>query len=263
MNPFTFVAFVVQFPHLSFSAFPLFPKPQPQKETHMPSITILLADLHPITRAGFKAVLSARPTTARGRNSARAEAPPTFLETDNGRAALDLALKHKPDLAILDVPLRQLEGTTVAYRILEQELGTRVLICTALENDITLTRVIDSGAHGYLSKNTALAQLPEAVKAILGGTHWYDAVALRHLADHEGINRRNQHTQSPFNKREQEVLGLLLEKKNLSSKEIATIMNISEQTVEVYRKNLMKKTNSTKGSDIIHYGYANGMAFHA
>jgi DNA-binding NarL/FixJ family response regulator len=125
-------------------------------------LRILIADDHGLVRRGAVAVL-------RARNGWR-----VVGEAANGREAVEKAIKLKPDVAILDIGMPELDGFEATQQIVEAVPDTKVLVLTMHESDQMVRRALDAGARGYLLKSDLTEYLAKAVKAIAAGKRFFE-----------------------------------------------------------------------------------------
>jgi DNA-binding NarL/FixJ family response regulator len=121
------------------------------------NLRILIADDHGLVRRGARAVLSSQ----RGWR--------VVGEAANGREAVQKAIELKPDVAVVDIGMPELDGVAAVSRIREAVPGTKVLVLTMHESDQMVQRALDAGAHGYILKSDLTDSLPKAVKAVAEG----------------------------------------------------------------------------------------------
>lgn len=198
-------------------------------------LTVLVANPHSVARAGVKAVL------ARERCK--------VIEVSTGREAVRLALKCRPHVAILDTQFEDLHGHLVAHQINNAGYGTKVMLLTADEDNDSIERAMEMSVHGYLCESSPIEQLPEAVRALSAGLHWFDEKVQRHLAEHAhvpGYAKRN-----PLSPREDEIVRMVAQGKQ--NKEIASALNLSPKTVDRHRQNIMEKLGRHETVGIVHY----------
>jgi len=170
------------------------------------------------TQAGFELVASAR----------------------SGEEALPLALAMMPDVVIVDFQLPGLDGLEFVLSARQVRPQLRALIVSSLVDALTLTRVRESGVEGYVEKDATPEELAEALAAVAHGRQYfsrrYHEVLAREGASAEGVGKI-------LSRREQQVLTHVLLRR--TNREIATLMSLSERTVEFHRANLMGKLNAT------------------
>ena len=123
----------------------------------MKNLRILIADDHGLVRRGARAVLRSR----RGWR--------VVGEATNGREAVQKAIELKPDVAVVDIGMPELDGIEVARQIREAVPDIKVLVLSMHESDQMVRRALDAGAHGYILKSDLTDTLPKAVKAVVEG----------------------------------------------------------------------------------------------
>jgi len=211
------------------------------------SARILIADDHGLLRRGLRAAL--------------AESPHLLVEAEaeDGRTAVELALKLKPDIAILDVTMPQLNGLDAARAIIAGSPETRVLVLTAHESERLVREVLRAGARGYLLKSDAASELIPAIEALLADRPYFTSTVAQVVL--EGFLRGDADTGAdaggPLSPREREIVQLLAEGK--SSKEIARLLSIAVNTAETHRANIMRKMGFESVSDVVRYAIKNKM----
>jgi len=192
----------------------------------MSGLRIVLADDHSLVRAGIRALLEEIPGAA------------IVGEADNGREAVALARTARPDLVVMDISMKELNGTDAAAQICAENPSARILILSMHTTEDFVHRALRAGAKGYLVKDSAPLELKLAVEAI-GRDEVYlssrvsKAVVsgLGRPASASGID-----TLTP---RQREILQMIAEGK--STKEIAFVLGVSIKTVETHRAALMER----------------------
>jgi len=193
------------------------------------SARLLLADDHALVRAGVRRILDDDPGLR------------VVAEADDGGEALQTALTQEIDLAILDVSMPKLTGLHVARHLAEQRPEVRVLILSMHDNEEFLFEALRAGASGYVLKSAAEHDLVTACHAALRGEPFLYPNALRALIrDHLERTRRGEAgLEGPLTPRETEVVKLIAE--GNTSRQIAQLLNIAENTVERHRANVLEK----------------------
>jgi DNA-binding NarL/FixJ family response regulator len=210
------------------------------------SVRILLADDHKIVRQGTRALISNVPGWE------------IIGETDNGRTAVALTAKLKPDIVILDIGMPELNGLEATRQIKKDSPKTEVLIFTGQETEELIHDVFASGARSYIVKTDATDYLIDAVRALSEHKTFFtsrisEVVFARYL---QGDRDREQTPQkSRITARERELLQLLAEGK--SNKEAAAVLGISVKTVETHRATIMHKLALKSISDLVRYAIRN------
>ena len=206
-------------------------------------LRILVADDHELVRRGIRGLLRAR----RGWT--------VVGEAMNGREAVEKANRLKPDVAILDISMPDLDGLQATRRIREAVPTTEVVVLTMHESDQMVRRVLDAGARGYVLKSDLATHLVKAVKDVCAGKMFLtprvsDIVVRGFLATGEESDP-TEHSQAQPTPREVEIIRLLAEGK--ANKEIAAKLGITIRTVETHRAKIMLKLGLHSLAELIHY----------
>jgi DNA-binding NarL/FixJ family response regulator len=209
---------------------------------------ILIADDHGLLRRGLRAVLADSPQLV------------IEAEAEDGRTAVELAVRLKPDIAILDVSMPQLNGLDAARAIVAGSPTTRVLVLTAHDSEQLVREVLTAGARGYLLKSDASSELVPAIEALLADRLYFTStVAQVVLAGFlkGGEADRGTEPGAGLSPRERQIVQLLAEGK--SSKEIARVLSIAVATAETHRANIMRKMGFASIADVVRYAIKNKM----
>jgi DNA-binding NarL/FixJ family response regulator len=208
---------------------------------------ILIADDHGLLRRGLRAALADSPHLV------------VEAEAEDGRTAVELALKLKPDIAILDVSMPQLNGLDAARAIAAGSPDTRVLVLTAHESERLVREVLRAGARGYLLKSDAASELIPAIEALLADRSYFTSTVAQVVL--EGFLKNgpdeDEDAGGTLSPREREIVQLLAEGK--SSKEIARVLSIAVNTADTHRGNIMRKMGFASISDVVRYAIKNKM----
>jgi DNA-binding NarL/FixJ family response regulator len=206
---------------------------------------IVIADDHEMVRRGLVATL------------ADVERWTVVAQADNGREAAELVATHKPDIAILDLSMPELNGLDATRRILAARPETCVLILTAHESEQLVREVLAAGARGYVLKSDAGRILVRAVEALLEGQTFFTSKVARLVLEGylRGGGAEAQETAQTLSAREREIVQLLAE--GASNKEVARALGISVKTAETHRSNIMRKMQFASLSDLVKYAVRN------
>ena len=205
---------------------------------------IIIADDHELVRRGLAATL------------ADVEGWSIVAQAANGRHAAELVVLHKPDVAILDLSMPELNGLDATRLILAAEPKTRVLILTAHESEQSIREVLSAGAQGYVLKSDAGRVLVSAVAALLDGRTFFTSKVTQLVL--EGYLRSAPEVPAAMptlSAREREIVQLLAEGR--SNKEVAQRLDISVKTAETHRSNIMRKMAFDSLADLIRYAVRN------
>jgi len=202
---------------------------------------ILLADDHQIVRQGFKALLEQAGFAV-------------VAEGTNGREAVELARTHKPDVAVLDLVMPLLNGLEAGRQILALNAGIRVVLLTMHTEEHQVIAALRAGVRAYLVKTQAAEDLVQAIREVLRGGVYLSPAVSRVLV--EGYLTRPDAEANPLTAREREVLQLVAEGK--TSKEIATLLDLSVKTAESYRARIMEKLDIHDTAGLVRYAIRHG-----
>ena len=208
---------------------------------------ILLADDHAVVRRGLRMVLDAEPDLE------------VVAEADDGAEAVELALAHDVDLAILDVTMPRLTGIQAASRITQAKPQLRTLMLSMHDNERYFFEALRAGASGYVLKSVADRDLVEACRATMRGEPFIYAGAVKALVrDYlERAAAGEELPDDPLTPRESEIVKLIAE--GHTSREIAERLVISDKTVERHRANVLDKLGMRDRVDLTRYAIRRGL----
>jgi two-component system response regulator NreC len=209
---------------------------------------IVLADDHTILRNGLRAVLERQPDFA------------VVGEASNGREAIEIVGREKPDVVILDIGMPVLNGIEAAQRISTDHPKTAVVILSMHSDESYILRALRVGARAYLLKDSAERDLIDAIRAVSSGKAFFSPAVSKVLADDYLRQIREQGVEDSYElltARERELLQLIAELK--STKDIATLLRVSPHTVDTHRGNIMQKLNLHSIPELILYAVRKGV----
>ena len=210
----------------------------------MNPVRILLADDHNLVRAGIRALLGS------------IEGTTIVAEAENGREAVALALVHRPDLAILDISMKELNGIEAAAQVKAQLPDTRVLILSMHTTEDFVRRALKAGADGYIVKDSAPLELNLAIEAVMRGESYLSPRVSRHLvAGFVQGGAAQPASIDTLTPRQREILQMIAEGR--STKEIAFALEVSVKTVETHRAALMERLNIHDVAGLVIYAVRN------
>jgi len=166
-------------------------------------------------------------------------------EAENGERALELAKKHKPDVALMDLRMPVMGGVEATRRMAQASPGTRVVVLTTFDEDEEIFEAMRAGALGYLLKACSADKLCESIRAAAKGTSVLEpSVAAKMMAELNRLSSQAGKTVAqpladPLSDRELAVLRLLASGR--SNKEIGAELNITEGTVKNHMTNVLGK----------------------
>lgn len=199
-------------------------------------INIVLADDHVLVRDGIKALLEDQS----GIN--------VIDEASNGKEALEVISKKKPDILIVDIRMPEMNGIEVVTEINKKYTNVRTLVLSMHDSEEYVLKSIQAGADGYLLKGASKKEFLKAISKVAAGGKYFtgdvSSIIMNNFVDGattKTVTPQKKPLELPFKltKREKQILTLVLELKN--NKDIAEELEISKRTAEVHRFNLMKK----------------------
>jgi DNA-binding NarL/FixJ family response regulator len=214
----------------------------------MTPIRVLLADDHTLIRAGLRMVLTSQPDLH------------VIGEANDGREAVAMADKLKPDVVVMDIGMPSLNGIEACRQIHNALPKTEVVMLSMHSDEGYVLRALKAGARGYLLKDSAEADLANAIRAVVAGKSFFSPAVGKVLL--EDYMRKLERTGAEdsfdlLSPREREVLQLVAEGK--SSKEVANLLGLSIYTVETHRANVMQKLNLRNIPELILYAVRKGV----
>jgi DNA-binding NarL/FixJ family response regulator len=168
-----------------------------------------------------------------------------------------LAMQTKPDIAVIDLELPDLNGLEATRQIKQNLPEVEVLIYTMYETEELIRKVFAAGARGYVLKSDAGQNLTEAVKALSRHKPFLTSVASETVLESFLRSSRNESDETLLTSREREIVQLLAEAK--SNKEIAATLCISVKTVETHRAAIMRKLGINSIVQLVHYAIRNNL----
>lgn len=209
----------------------------------------LLVDDHQIVRQGLRALLEVE------------DGCEIIGEAPDGLTAIDLIARLRPNVAILDVQLPDLNGLEVARRVREQSPKTRVIMLSMHADEPYVLDALRHGAAAYVLKGSATTDLIEAVHAVVEGRRFLSAPLTERAID--AYARRTEEAGRPFDRyelltsREREVTQLAAQ--GLSNAEIGERLSISPRTVETHLANLLRKLGLGSQTDLVRFAVGRGL----
>jgi DNA-binding NarL/FixJ family response regulator len=215
----------------------------------MKNITVLLAEDHTIVREGFRKMIELE------------DGLEVVGEAQEGRQAVALARKLRPAVVLMDIAMPRLNGLEATRQILKAIPTTRILILSAHNDDASVTNAIESGAAGFVLKQTSAHDVCQAIRKVQNGNIFFTpSVAKRlHIREHMSPDqvRSLKSANENLTSREMEVLQLVAEGK--ANKETAADLGICMKTVEKHREHLMQKLNIHDTAGLTRYAISMGI----
>ena len=209
----------------------------------------MIADDHDLVRRGLKMLLESHAGWK------------VIAEAHSGREAVTMAEELRPDIAIMDISMPELNGIEAARKIKKISPNTEMLILSMHHTDQLVREIIETGAKGYIIKSDSDRSLVAAVEALAIHKPFFTSCATEIML--ESIRNRStapvtdvpQTVRDRLTPREREIVQLLSEGK--SSKEVAVILGISVKTSETHRANIMRKLEIHSVSQLVRYAVRN------
>ncbi|HKR11279.1 MAG TPA: response regulator transcription factor [Pyrinomonadaceae bacterium] len=212
-------------------------------------IRILLADDHALMRRGIRDLLE---------SDAELE---VVGEASDGREAVRMAEKLKPDVMIIDLAMPELNGLDAIRQIRRDVPDVELLVFSMHDSEELIREVFAAGARGYVLKNDVALYLVEAVKSLARHKPFFtpriSEAILNSLVSTATPGQPEPSRSGPLSGREREILQLLAE--NKSNKDIAKALGISVRTVETHRRSVMQKLDANSIVELVHYAIRNGI----
>ncbi|AMZ70780.1 MULTISPECIES: response regulator transcription factor [Pseudomonas] len=203
-----------------------------------PVIRVALVDDHSLVRDGIKALLSVMPRLD------------VVGEAENGAQAIEMVGRSQPDLLLMDISLKDMNGLELTRLLGKQYPSLKILILSMYDNYEYVSESVRSGASGYVLKNAPSREIVAAIEAIISGGTFYSAEIAQRLAT-------DPHTDNELTPRESQVLSKMVQ--GLNNKEMARELDISVRTVETHRLSIRRKLNIDKPAALVKYAIDHGI----
>jgi len=198
-------------------------------------INVVLADDHVLVRDGIKALLEDQGGII------------VIDEASNGKEALEVVSRNKPDILIVDIRMPEMNGIEVVRQINTSQMDVKTLVLSMHDSEEYVVQAIQAGADGYLLKGASKEEFIKALNKVASGGKYFtgdvSAIIMKNFVNGTttAVTGKQTPVETPFKltKREKQILSLVLQLKN--NKDIAEELEISKRTAEVHRFNLMKK----------------------
>lgn len=213
----------------------------------MSSVRVLLADDHTLVLAGIRSLLE------------EMEGVSVVGVANNGREAVALAREASPNLVLMDISMRELNGIEATAQIKAERPETHVIILSMHNTEDFVRRALKAGASGYLVKDSAPLELRMAIDAVMRGENYISSRVSRHLVSsvvRPGADGRQTSLDS-LTARQREILQLIAEGK--STKEIAFMLELSVKTVETHRAALTERLGIRDVAGLVLFAVRNGL----
>jgi len=200
-------------------------------------IRVIVADDHPVVRAGLGAVIAEQDDLE------------LVAEAENGATAVALFREHHPDVALMDLRMPVMDGVEAIREITTEFPDARILALTTYEGDADIRRALEAGASGYLLKDMLLTEVLTAVRAVHRGERVIPIAVAERLAEFP--------ERSDLTERETEVLQLVA--RGLSNKEVARAIGRTDETVKIHLKNAFAKLDVADRTEAVTVALTRGL----
>ena len=208
-------------------------------------IRILVADDHPVVRKGLESCL------------ARQERLKIVGEAADGDQALRMARELMPDVILMDVNMPGMNGLAVTEVLRQEVPQVKVLVLSVHNNREYIFRIIQSGAHGYVSKEAPPDELLRAIESVYAGEPFFSPEIARAALNQLVSSGGKKDPFAQLTVREREVLALIAEGR--SNKEIANELGIGVRTIETHRERIMRRLDIHSVAGLTKFAIANGI----
>jgi DNA-binding NarL/FixJ family response regulator len=209
---------------------------------------VLLAEDHILVRQGFRRILEDDPGVT------------VVGEARTGLEAIEQCKELKPDVVVMDLSMPELGGLEATAEILKADPQIKILILSMYSNEAYVRKAFELGAKGYILKNAIEVDLTRAVMALAEGQAYFSPGVSHIVLESMKAGTFQGTSQDPYEKltlREKEVLQLIAQGK--SNKEIATLLNISVNTVAVHRARVMETLNLHRTAELVLFAVKKGL----
>lgn len=208
-------------------------------------IKILVADDHPVVRKGLQSCL------------ARQDRLKIVGEASDGDEALKKTRELSPDVVLMDISMPGMNGLAVTEVLRKESPATKVLVLSVHNNRDYIFRIIQAGAHGFISKEAPPDELLKAIESVYAGEPFFSPEIAKAALNQLVTSGGKKDPFAQLTSREREVLVLIAE--GQSNKEIATKLGIGVRTIETHRERIMRRLDIHSVAGLTKFAIANGM----
>ncbi|HYM10149.1 MAG TPA: response regulator transcription factor [Bryobacterales bacterium] len=215
-----------------------------------PPIRVELADDHTLLRQGLRRILESRPGMV------------VVAEAVSGLEAVELARLHQPDVAVVDVGMKELNGIEATAQILRASPQTAVLILSMHSDERYVTQSVRAGARGYLLKDAVEEELIQAIEQVHKGESFFSPAIAKLIQDRYSRDVKSRQVDDRYElltQRERQIYQLLAE--GNSNKEVAARLSLSLHTVETHRAHIMEKLDVHSPAELALSAVRRGLVF--
>jgi len=208
-------------------------------------IKILVADDHPVVRKGLQSCL------------ARVDRLTLVGEASDGEEALRKTRELRPDVVLMDISMPRMNGLAVTEVLRKEAPHVKILVLSVHNNKEYVFRIIQAGAHGYISKEAPPEELLRAIESVHTGEPFFSPEIARAALNQIVTSGGKKEPFAQLTSREREVLILIAE--GQSNKEIASRLGIGVRTIETHRERIMRRLDIHSVAGLTKFAIANGM----
>ena len=202
-------------------------------------IQILIADDHPIWRQGLRQVIENDVTLK------------VIAEASDGQQALEQIQQLMPRIALLDIDMPHLDGLKVAGAIRALKLPVEIIFLTVHREESIMNKALDSGARGYILKDSAVTDVVTGIKTVISGAHYTSPAMISYLVNRRGRSNGQKQGLECLTPTERSILRMIADYK--TTNDIAAALFISPRTVETHRANICQKLSLHGSHSLMKY----------
>ena len=210
-------------------------------------IRIVLADDHPIVLDGLRNLIRAEPDFE------------LVGEAASGLSALKIIREQRPDVAVLDISMPELNGIVLSRRLAGEMPALRLLVLTLHEDRAYLNQALEAGVRGYVLKRSAVENLVQAIRAVLVGGLYIDPAIVGRVFESKQINKRlaaRKGVAPALTDREADVLKMAA--LGFTNKEIASRLDVGVKSIETYKARGLEKLGLKTRAELVRYASGQG-----
>jgi DNA-binding NarL/FixJ family response regulator len=208
-------------------------------------VKVALIDDHPIVRQGLRNLLQTEPSFQ------------IVAEADDGITGLELVQRVRPDVLIVDLMMPGLNGLDLIKQVLKRLPRLRIVVLSMQSADSYVGEALQSGAAGYVLKETGPGEIIQAIKAVVAGDRYLSPKLAGRVLDSSSGRKKIADPYDTLTPREREILHLIIE--GHTNVQIAARLVLSPRTVELHRSRIMKKLDLHNQTDIFRYALERGI----
>ena len=208
---------------------------------------IVLADDHPIVLNGLRSLIAA------------ADDLELVAEASSGTEALKIIREKKPDVAVIDISMPELNGIVLSRRLAKEAASVKILILTLHEDRAYLNQALEAGVRGYVLKRSAVENLVQAIRAVMVGGIYIDPAIVGRVFESKHVNKRlaaRKGVSPALTDREADVLKLAA--LGFTNKEIAARLDVGVKSIETYKARGLEKLGLKTRAELVRYASGQG-----